>query len=272
MEASHLLASPPNAHPSTTLTPARQYYELPSQQPVTAHELAGYLAVQGFSPTTIPFILYTSNPLALLSTPTTLNSQSHQNTHAPHDDYTASRYFTVSIERTIALEGISYQSTHPSPRFDSDPLLLLTPPPQDDNEDRLLAVLAYYTGIYLCRKCHRPIAHYELAHLEASYQLWCEICAHELFTLKREETHLSPFRRRLNQFYREQFATHHLSAASSSHPFHSFPPDPFPAVPPLYPARLLAKAAATLVTGTTCQDRDRTQLDDRGNDPWNAAS
>jgi hypothetical protein len=273
VEASHLLVSPPHTHPSTTLTPARQYYELPANQPLTAQGLAGYLAVQGFSPTTIPFILYTSSPLALLSTPTTLSSQSNQNTPAPHDDYTANRYFTVSLERTPVSEDISYQSTtiptYPSPNFNPDPLL--APSPQDDNEDRLLAVLNYYTGLYLCRKCHRPIAHHELAHLEASYQLWCERCARELFTLKREEIHLSPFRRRLNQLYRDQFASQHLSGASSPHHFHSFPPDPFPAVPPLYQARLLAKAASTLVTGTSCQDWDRNWLEDLGNDPWNAA-
>jgi hypothetical protein len=274
LEASHPLKSHPHTPNLTALTPARQYYELPqANRPLTAHELAGYLVGQGISPEKTTFILYTSYSLASLSTPTRLNS-------FYGDPNPPSTYFAASVER-LSTSSSPYQYYPTSQHLPSTSFGAIYPNLEgitkeeaeegqpDPSEDQLLAVMTYLTGIYLCRNCHDIIAPHELAHLEASYQLWCAPCTTELLTPKRQETSLSPFRRRLNQLYQEQYRTQPYHSQNHSRRFYPSPQIPFPFVPPLYPAGLLAKAAFTLVTGTTSQNLDRTQLEDPGNDPWN---
>ncbi|HEX2911028.1 MAG TPA: hypothetical protein VH186_09490 [Chloroflexia bacterium] len=258
MEANHPLISSPLS-PDPFASPFHWSYHSSyslsggEELNLSAQELAGRLATLGLSPLEIPFILYTASTKALLTTPTRwpTNLSKHQasemreeNAHGSTENATSeSRYFSLAVERkpsaAPASPGIPHQSSG-----------------NQGQEDPLLAVMAYLTGIYLCRNCHKLIAPEEQIHLAYTLQLWCNECS----ALSRDAVSLSPVMRLLRQ---------HSSSSTSDHSNHKPLPEHYR--PPLFPARLLAKAAFTLVTGSLSPHADPHDFQDPDSDPWNAA-
>ena len=174
---------------------------------LSAHELAGRLADRGVSPREIPFILYTAQPLALLSTPTQFRADNIRQGAGVSEEYRAwepglsSYYFEVGVERPLSYGANadlddSLLPFAPLPGSSGgagagagvgvgvgswgdllDPALTLMQP-----DDSLLAVLAHYTRTYVCRQCLRSLAPDEPALLVNFLQLWCRECAVEVRT------------------------------------------------------------------------------------------
>ncbi|HEX2915797.1 MAG TPA: hypothetical protein VH186_33860 [Chloroflexia bacterium] len=220
---------------------------------LSAQELAGRLATLGLSPLEIPFILYTASTKALLTTPTRwptnlskrqASEMTEENAHDSTEHATSeARYFSLAVERKPSASPVS-------PGISHQPLV------NQGQEDPLLAVVAYLTGIYLCRNCHKLIAPEEQAHLAYTLQLWCKECS----ALSQDVQSLSPVLRLLRQ-----------AGPSSTSDHSSHKPLPEHYRPPLFPARLLAKAAFTLVTGSLIAHADPQGFEDPDSDPWNAA-
>ena len=178
---------------------------------LSAHELAGRLADGGVSPREIPFILYTTQPLALLSTPTQFKADNITQGAGDSEEYGASEpglssyYFEVGVERPLSYGANadldeSLLPFAPLPGSSGgagagvgvgvgigvgvgswgellDPALTLTQP-----DDSLLAVLAHYTRTYVCRQCLRSLTPDEPALLVNFLQIWCRECAVEVRT------------------------------------------------------------------------------------------
>ncbi|HEX2915476.1 MAG TPA: hypothetical protein VH186_32250 [Chloroflexia bacterium] len=221
---------------------------------LSAKELAGRIATLGLSPLEIPFILYTASTKALLTTPTRwpTNLSKHQasemteeeNAHGSSEHATSeSGYFSLAVERKPSAATVSTDISHQSSA-------------NQGQEDPLLAVMAYLTGIHLCRNCHKLIAPEEPAHLAFTLQLWCGECS----ALAQDATSFPPVLRLLRQ-----------AGPSSTSDHSSHKPLPEHYRPPLFPARLLAKAAFTLVTGSLVPNPDPHDFEDPDSDPWNAA-
>lgn len=167
---------------------------------------------------------------------------------------TAGRYFSLAVERRPG----STQASPTTPRHQ--------PTGGYGEEDPLLAVMAYLSGIYLCRNCKRQLLPEEKAHLAYTLQLWCGECSASI--PDPAYLSLSPALRLLKH-------AHSLPTPAATLP-HQHEEEEEKALPehyqpPLFPARLLAKAAFTMVTGSLSALPDPPDPENSQSDPWNSA-